>query len=122
MGSLWKAKRVDSVPPHVTELVEDFWTSNTRISPNRKDVARKRIGVKEWITHPTHHLTESQLSLYTRFRGEHTGVEIGVRSFESLKPWFVKRMKEFNSCCCRYPVQMGELKDALNFMRRGSVH
>jgi hypothetical protein len=64
----------------------------------------------------------SQISLYMRFRGEHSGVEIGVRSFEALKPWFVKRMKEFNSCCCRYHVQMVELKDALNFMRRGTVH
>lgn len=64
--SLWavcgRQRRVDSLPSHVTKLVEDFWTANTRISPNRKDVARKRIGVKEWIYHPTHHLTESQVS------------------------------------------------------------
>lgn len=64
--SLWavcgRQRRVDCLPPHVTKLVEDFWTANTRISPNRKDVARKRIGVKEWIYHPTHHLTESQVS------------------------------------------------------------
>ena len=49
-------------------------------------------------------------------------MEIGVRSFEALKPWFVRRMKEFNSCCCRAHVQMMELKEGLNSMRRGTVH
>ena len=57
-----RQRRVDALPSNVTKLVEDFSTTNTRISPNRKDVARKRIGVKEWIYHPTHHLTESQVS------------------------------------------------------------
>ena len=49
-------------------------------------------------------------------------MEIGVRSFEVLKPWFVKRMKEFNTCCCRDHVQTSEMKDGLNSMRHGSVH
>ena len=49
-------------------------------------------------------------------------MEIGVRSFEALKPWFVRRMKEFNTCCCHDHVQITELKDGLNCMRRGNVH
>ena len=49
-------------------------------------------------------------------------MEIGLRSFEVLKPWFVRRMKEFNTCCCRDHVQTCELKDGFNAMRRGSVH
>jgi hypothetical protein len=63
-----------------------------------------------------------QLSLYTRFREQNAGVEIGLQSFEALKPWYVKRLKESNSCCCRYHVQMAELKDAFNLMRRGTLH
>jgi hypothetical protein len=45
-----------------------------------------------------------------------------LHSFEALKPWYVKRLKEFNSGCCRYHVQMAELKDAFNLMRRGTLH
>ena len=55
-------KRVDALAPGATKLVEEFWTGNTRISPNRKDVVKKRIGAKQWINHPTHHLQESQVS------------------------------------------------------------
>jgi hypothetical protein len=63
-----------------------------------------------------------QLSLYTRFKEENPNVEVGLRIFESLKPWYVKRLQEFNSCCCRYHVQIAELKDGFNNMRRRFLH
>ena len=48
--ALWtvcgRIKRVDALAPDVTKLVADYWTGNTLISPNRKDVVRKRIGAK----------------------------------------------------------------------------
>jgi hypothetical protein len=43
-------------------------------------------------------------------------LQIRLSSFEKLKPWFVKRLNEFNSCCCSYHVQMVELKDGYNSM------
>ena len=49
-------------------------------------------------------------------------MQVGLRSFEALKPWYVKRLKELNSCCCRYHVQMLELKDAFNLLRWGTLH
>ena len=65
--SLWalcgKSKRIDATPSNVCELVVDFWCHNTRVSPNRKDVVRKRIGSGMWETHATHHLMESQVHL-----------------------------------------------------------
>ena len=65
-SALWavckRTRRVNALAPDVTQLVADYWTGNTCISPNRKDVIRKRIGAKEWIDHPTHHLQESQVS------------------------------------------------------------
>lgn len=117
-----RVKRQDALPSKVCTMVSKFWQDNTRVSPIAKEVVRKRVAAKHWITHPAHHLMESQLSLYTRFTEEHPSVILGLRSFEALKPWYVKRLKEFNSCCCRYHVQMAELKDALNSMRRGALH
>ena len=63
-----------------------------------------------------------QLSLYTRFKEENPNVEVGLRIFETLKPWYVKRLQEFNSCCCRYHVQIAELKEGFNNMRRRTLH
>ena len=45
-------------------------------------------------------------------------VDIGQRSFEYLKPFFVKPMKDRNTCCCIYHVELEELRVALNNMRK----
>jgi hypothetical protein len=39
----------------------DFWTDNTRVSPNMKDEVKKHVAVKEWTTHPSHHFMESEV-------------------------------------------------------------
>ncbi len=49
-------------------------------------------------------------------------MEIGLSSFEKLKPWYVKQLREVNSCCCQHQVQMSNLKDVYNEMRQGQVH
>lgn len=49
------------IPEEVKELVENFWTLETRVSPNKKDICRKRIGRKQFITHPIHLLEVSQV-------------------------------------------------------------
>ena len=65
--SLWalcgKSKRIDATPSSVCELIVEFWCLNSRVSPNRKDVVRKRIDSGMWETHATHHLMESQVHL-----------------------------------------------------------
>jgi len=61
-------------------------------------------------------------SLYTRFRSKHLALEIGVHSFEALKLWFVKRLKQFNTCCYPDHMQTLEHKDGLNSMRHSNVH
>jgi hypothetical protein len=40
-----------------------------------------------------------------------------LTSFESLKPWWVKRLKIWNTCCCRYHQEMMELLIAMDIMR-----
>jgi hypothetical protein len=34
-----------------------------------------------------------------------------------LKPWFVQRLKEFNTCCYQYHIELRELKDGFNNIR-----
>jgi len=42
------------------ELILNFCDLSTTISPNRKDLKWRYIGVKTWEEHPTHYLQETQ--------------------------------------------------------------
>jgi len=39
----------------IQQIVE-FWTSGTTISPNAKDITRKKVGMKQYEEHATHYL------------------------------------------------------------------
>ena len=47
----------------------------------------------------------------------HPKIKVQRRTFESLKPHFVRRLKDQYTMCCIYHVQMGFLKDSLNLLR-----
>ena len=49
------------ITQEVKDVVFAFWKSETRVSPNKKDVCRKRLGRKAYIKHPVHLLDESQV-------------------------------------------------------------
>jgi hypothetical protein len=43
---------------------------------------------------------------------------LGKRTFDLLRPYWVKRMKDRNVCCCIYHVEMEELRVGFNHMRQ----
>ena len=43
------------------DLVYSFWTSKTRVSPNKKDKCKKRIGRTSVVKHLVHLLNDSQV-------------------------------------------------------------
>ena len=45
----------------IKEFVFGFWKTETRVSPNKKDVCRKHLGRKSYTKHPVHLLDESQV-------------------------------------------------------------
>lgn len=51
----------------IVQQIVFFWTLGTTISPNAKDVIRKRIGVKKYEEHVTHYLQISQVHFFPRF-------------------------------------------------------
>ena len=51
-----RAKRADALSTASVELVTTWWTLETFVSPNRKDVTYKRVGVKVKVEHPKHYL------------------------------------------------------------------
>ncbi len=46
----------------------------------------------------------------------HVECKVGFRAFEKLKPCYVKRLKECNTCACKYHIEMVELQHGFNNM------
>lgn len=67
-GELWaridRKKRKDALPQSTIDIVVLWWTNETRVSPSKKDVRKKRVGVKKFLYHAGHWLEESQVHLY----------------------------------------------------------
>ena len=50
---LWKDKEISEA---LKSLIEDFWTNNTHVFPNQRDVVRRRIGSQNYDPHAKHFL------------------------------------------------------------------
>ena len=63
--NLWaggeRKRRSDALTPEVRGAVCSWWETETTVSPNKKDVKRRRISAKEHDTHATHYLQVSQV-------------------------------------------------------------
>ena len=54
----------EGVSDYIKQQVEEWWNSQTKVSPNKKDIVRQNIGRKLWSEpHPTHYLCETQVTL-----------------------------------------------------------
>ncbi|MCO5594162.1 hypothetical protein L7F22_048185 [Adiantum nelumboides] len=113
--------RYDARRTHITQTVKDivfqFWTDETRVSPNKKDVCNKKLARYSYVKYPIHLLEEPQVELYLRFKTKYADIYISQRCFESMKPFFVRKMRDRYTCCCIVHVQMTFLKEAVNHMR-----
>ncbi len=47
-------------------------------------------------------------------------VKVGLQAFEKLKPYYVKRLKECNTCTCKYHTKMVELQHGFKNMQISS--
>ena len=52
----------DALPDSVTAVITEWWTLETTVSPNRKDIVKHRTGVKQYEEHPMHYLQVSEAS------------------------------------------------------------
>ena len=56
-----RTKRVDGIAIDEKQIIIRWWISETRVSPNKKDVTRKRISASVRDEKPTHYLQETQV-------------------------------------------------------------
>ena len=88
-----RCPRNDKVSNEWHDIVVNFWTENSRVSSNRRDVLTHRIsrGVRE--EHQKHLLDISQTELFHKFQDAHRDITIGQRTFEAMKPWYIRPNK-----------------------------
>ena len=43
-------------------------------------------------------------------------------SFRNLRPFFIRHLRDFNSCCCQYHQEMVEIMTGFNNMQAGKFH
>lgn len=56
--------RSTSITEDIKELVFGFWTAETRVSPNNKDICQRRVGRKAVVRHPLHLLDAPQVCIH----------------------------------------------------------
>ena len=64
--NLWaggdRKRRSDCLSAEDRSAVCGWWETETTVSPNKRDVKRRRIGIKDYETHATHYLQVSQVN------------------------------------------------------------
>jgi hypothetical protein len=115
--------RGDALSKDVKQTVYNWWISPDTSTPtgNKRDVKRKRIGVKTYLSHPIYILQKSQTEVYDEFKSQYPDIVISQRAFETLKPYFVQpmRLRDRNTCCCRKHVEIRlVLKKCMHFRRQ----
>lgn len=60
-GGLPRKRRRDALSESSQLLIVSWWQSATTVSPNMKDVKKRRIDVLQFESHPTQYLQESQV-------------------------------------------------------------
>ena len=61
-----------------------------------------------------------QTKFFLSFKESHPDMNIHQRAFEKLKPYFVRKLQDWYTCCYITHVQISFLRDAVNSIRQGS--
>ncbi|MCO5569206.1 hypothetical protein L7F22_022916 [Adiantum nelumboides] len=51
---------------------------------------------------------------FMNFKDQHPSIDIGFRAFHKLKPFFVRKLKERNTCCCVYHTRIDLMRIAID--------
>jgi hypothetical protein len=58
-----------------------------------------------------------QLEFFIAFKLANPNIQVQLTSFQLLKPWF-KWLKQWNTCCCRYHIELKELMLGLDWCKK----
>ena len=112
-----KKNRKRSLSIEHQETIKEFWHGKTRPTGDKRDIIRKRIGYKTYLSRPRQILEITQTEFYNDFIVEHSEVKVSQRCFEKFRPYYVKpaTKKDRMSCLCHIQVEANMVFKA--FMR-----
>jgi len=59
-----------------------------------------------------------QLKFFIAFRQRFLEIQVMLIVFKKLKLWFLRRLKDWNTCCCQYHMELKELLNGFNDMKK----
>ena len=80
----WKNKEISEA---LKSLIKAFMKNNTHVSPNQRDVVRRRIGSQNCHPHAKHFLDWNQTQFFGKFIGMYPQIRISQIFFEMDKPF-----------------------------------
>ena len=102
--------RTDALNSDDKKKIYDFWVSPgiSRPTGNKSDIKRFRTGPKQYVSHQVQILEKTQSEAYEEFKKLNPDVKVGIRRFETLRPFFVQpvRQKDRETCCCRQHTEI----------------
>ncbi|CAC5424453.1 unnamed protein product [Mytilus coruscus] len=128
--SCWKyiqrKTRKNAISHEIKKIAYDFWLhpDNSRPSPNKTDIKRVRIAPKQFSKHTIHILDKTQTEIFHEFKIKYPEVSMNQRTFERLKPFFVRAAspKDRLTCCCRYHIEAKSLFLKCMEFRKKHIH
>ena len=78
---LWKDKEISEA---LKSLIKDFWKNNTRVSPNQRDVVRRRTGSQNHNPHTKHFLDSTQIQFFEKFISMYPQIRISKIFFVKI--------------------------------------
>lgn len=79
-----------------------FWASPeiSRTTGNKKNIIRKQVAAKTYVSHPKQMLDKSHTEVYLDFKNKYPDIEIRQRTIEKCKQFFFKAPREDRILCC----------------------
>lgn len=105
-----KRTRSNKISEEIKKSVYEFWLSSGVSRPTgcKKHVKRERLAPHVFVSRTIQVLEVTQTDAYQQFRRAFPDMVISQRSFEKLKPFYVRpvRQNDRQTCMCRYHVEI----------------
>ena len=105
LSDVLRKSRGMTFTPEEREKVAGYWSEEAShpTTDTKRSTVRKRIGVKEYLSHTRHIAIKSTREAFLDFHRKNPDLAISESSFFRLKPFFVKvaTARDLEMCCCQ---------------------
>ena len=71
----------DRLGENLKKTIYEYWKKNSCVSPNARDVMRRRIARNQYEQHENHFLETTQIELLNKFKEENREIHVSISAF-----------------------------------------